>query len=240
MQRSIAESVVDIDEPREEGEVRAAREETGPARCGEATAVKTVGRGLPEPGDRGPSVPADGAATPAPPSPRPRQEPIVVDDADDDGPVLLPPPPSWVLRIQELVQRHPGLAPLFAGEPEHALDLDGRLWLHPWRAEHDIGALLDWSALLEGPVSVRRGPGRGRTWDTVTIDGMLAGHPTRLVGHTHRLPTDRWVVVDLALLQAIAAREDEAADGSSPAQRPAGTSAWFDPVASTPALPAVG
>lgn len=173
-------------------------------------------------------------------------DPIVADVEQgqgdvDAGPPLLPPPPSWVELVRELAAEH-DLAPLYVDEPERAIEVEGRLWLHPWRRRRDVGALLDWTAHLQGPVSVTRpGPARGwhpaRSWDTVWVDGMLAGHPTRLVAHTHRLPTDPLISTDEDLLMVIARQEDTAArehlddveDLEVLADGPL-SPGWFDPV----------
>lgn len=225
--------------------MRVSREETGTARCGGADAVKTVGRVLPEPGDRGPSVPADGAATPAPPSPRPRPRPAAA-DTDAGGP-LDPPPWSWVQAVRALVEEHADddvvLAPLL-DEPEQAIRVDGVLELHPWWRRRDVDALLSWARHLDGPVTVWRGPGRGRTWETLWVEGYLAGTPTRLVAHSHRLPTDPSVRLTLPLLQAIGRQETGAPApapelAAPPRPEPVRLSPWFEPAA-RPLVPAGG
>ncbi|MDN5750299.1 MAG: hypothetical protein L0H64_17610 [Pseudonocardia sp.] len=145
-----------------------------------------------------------------------QDSPDRVDDAHqydavvDEGPPLLPPPPSWVERVRALGAEH-DLAPVFGGEPEHALTFEGRLDLHPWRARRDVGALLEWTRHLEGPVSVTRAPGPVRRVDTVWVHGVLGGHPTRLVAHTHRLPSESLVTLSVELLERFA-RDEVAAD----------------------------
>ena len=109
-------------------------------------------------------------------------------------------------RVRALAAEH-DLAPVFDDEPEHAIDVDGRLHLHPWRPRRDIAALLEWTRHLEEPVSVTRAPGPVRRVHTVWVHGVLGGHPTRLVAHSHRLPSETLVVLSIELLEAIAQRE---------------------------------
>lgn len=52
------------------------------------------------------------------------------------------------------------------------------------------------------------GPGGGE----LRIHGSLAGYPTRLIGHSHRLPSDSRVALTVPLLETIARQEERAAE----------------------------
>lgn len=153
----------------------------------------------------------------APTPPAVRTEPEI--------PAAAAPPSTWVEHVSSLAVAH-NLPPLLA-DPATAWRVRGLWQLHPWAVRHDIGALLAWMRHLDAPVSIWRVPGQD---GAVAIDGTMAGHPTRLVGHTHRLPTDGIDPLTSELLKRIAITE---ARGSSP-EVDVTAKAWFEPVPTSP------